>query len=334
MFAIVKLIKLLDDIVYPGIDKEFSLRALKLFKYQALNNSIYKEYLNLVHFDFSKDINISEVPFLPITLFKSQSIKTGDWNEERIFLSSGTTQQERSRHYVKSVDEYLNNSEIGFNKFYGDLKDWTILAYLPGYTENSSSSLIEMMDYFIKLSALNGSGFISFNPEELYKRLTECKLANKKTLLFGVSHALMDFVEQYKIDFPRLTVMETGGMKGLREELTKSDLHSILINGFGINTVHSEYGMTELLSQAYSKGGGIFECTDKMRIIIKDPSDPFEVLPALRSGVINIIDLANEDSCSFIATEDLGKLNLNGSFELLGRLDIADMRGCNLLFYS
>lgn len=334
MFVIVKLIKLLDDNVYPGIDKEFSLNALKLFKHQAIYNPVYKEFLKLISFDYSKAVNISEVPFLPITLFKSQSIKTGDWNEEKIFLSSGTTQQKRSKHYIKSVDEYLNNSKIGFNKFYGDINDWTILAYLPGYTENNSSSLIEMVDYFIKLSSLNGSSFISFNPVELYNRLMDCKLSNKKTLLFGVSHALMDFVEHYKIDFPQLTVMETGGMKGLREELTKSDLHSILIHGFGISAVHSEYGMTELLSQAYSKGDGIFECTEKMRIIIKDPTDPFEVLPALRNGVINIIDLANEDSCSFIATEDLGKLNLNGSFELLGRLDISDLRGCNLLFYS
>ncbi len=334
MFASVKIINLLNDKLYPGIDKAFYNNALKLFRYQAMNNEVYKQFLKLIHINIDKINLITEIPFLPISLFKTHTIKSGTWNEERIFLSSGTTGQTRSKHYVKRINEYRDNALQGFSKFYGNINDWCILAYLPGYTENSASSLIEMMAYFIELSAKNGSRFIAFNPTVLYNSLQDCKRNNKKTLLMGVSHALIDFVVHYKIDFPELILMETGGMKGLKEELTKADLHSILKQGFGVKNVHSEYGMTELLSQAYSKGEGIYECTDTLRIIIKDPTDPFEILPAKRNGVINIIDLANEDTCSFIATEDLGRVNSNGSFELLGRLDVADLRGCNLLFYS
>ncbi|HMG16712.1 MAG TPA: hypothetical protein VK590_14750 [Saprospiraceae bacterium] len=324
----------MNDKVYPGIDKAFSDQALKLFRHQAINNPVYNQFLKLLDAHMDNISSILEIPFLPISLFKTHAIKTGSWQEKKIFLSSGTTGQVRSKHYIKDVSKYLKNTQYGFTKFYGNIEDWTILAYLPGYSENTSSSLIEMMAYFIDITRQNGSKFIPFNQADLLNCLLNCKLHNKKTLLIGVSHALIDFVEKYQISFPELILMETGGMKGLKEELTKMDLHTLLKTGFGLSHVHSEYGMTELLSQAYSKGEGIYECSDTLRILIKDPTDPLEVLTANRNGVINIIDLANEDSCAFIATEDLGRVAIDGSFELLGRLDVADLRGCNLLFYS
>lgn len=321
-------------VLYPGIDNDYTEYALELFRCQAKNNTIYSQFIRQLSIDEKKIRSVSDIPFLPISLFKTQIIKTGDWKEERVFISSGTSKQTRSRHYIKNLKHYLDNSLSGFESCYGPVSDWTILAYLPGYTENKSSSLIEMVSHFINITIKNGSRFIPFDKELLYRELINFKQKTNKVLLLGVSHALLDFALTYKVDYPDLLVMETGGMKGMRAELTKQDLHKALRESFGVPFIHSEYGMTELNSQAYSKGSGIFTPTENLRIVIKDPTDPFETFTEGRNGVIHLIDLANKDSCAFIATEDLGKIYEDGKFELLGRLDLADIRGCNLLYYS
>ena len=319
---------------YPGINDHYTHNALELFRYQAINNSVYKAFLKNLKFDVLQVTQLTEIPFLPISLFKTHVVKTGTWLEEKMFQSSGTTDQIRSKHYVRSIQKYLNNAVSGFESIYGSLKDWTILAYLPGYTENPGSSLIEMINHFIKITESKGSKIVGFDSVVLLKSLIQTQNTKQKTMLIGVSHALLDFALSNKIVYPDLIVMETGGMKGMKQELTKSELHDILKNGFGVDSIHSEEGMTELFSHAYSKGDGIFVPTSKLRVLIKDPTDPLETFAQERNGVIHVIDLANEDTCAFIATEDLGKLHADGSFELLGRLDVADQRGCNLLYYS
>jgi hypothetical protein len=309
----------------------FDQLAIELFNFQAKYNPLYGEFLTLLNKAPESVSSISQIPFLPISLFKNKTIKTGDWNRETLFESSGTTGQVTSKHEVRSMDWYKKITVDGFNKFYGDPKEFCFLALLPSYIERSGSSLVLMADHFIKQSWYKESGFFLNNHDQLYHRLDFLKKENIPTILLGVSFGLLDFIEKYEIEFPNLIVMETGGMKGRRKEMTRSELHNSMTEGFGVKSIHSEYGMTELFSQAYSKGHGRFQASPTMKVLVRDISDPFYIINKERHGAINIIDLANIDTCAFIATDDLGRQFKDDSFEVLGRLDASDIRGCNLM---
>jgi len=318
----------------PGIDLDFEKRALELFKFQAKENSFYQSFLEIIKADLSKIDSISQIPFLPIEFFKHHIIKTGDWHEEKVFISSGTTQMNRSSHYVKYEQRYLANAVSGFQQRFGNVVDWIIIAYLPGYTENPSSSLISMINELIKLSNNELSGFVEFDGSKLINKLNEVYPTSKKVMLVGVAFALADFADDFQIDFPDLTILETGGMKGRQRDFGRMELHTSLSRAFKTNKIHSEYGMTELFSQAYTIGeDGLFVGISNLKVIIKDINDPMELRKPGRIGVINIIDLANVDTCAFIATQDLGLSYPDGSFDVIGRLDSADLRGCNLLYF-
>lgn len=313
---------------------EFEKMALKTFQLQAKNNVVYREFLSHLHIDVQAVKNIEKIPFLPIQFFKSHEVVCSKAAVEIVFLSSGTTGNEQSKHFVTDLSVYEESFAKGFEHFYGAIEDYTILALLPSYLERDGSSLIYMVNDFIQKSKNKKSGFYLNNLEELAQNLVELDNKNQKTLLIGVSFALLDLVEKYTFQLKNTIVMETGGMKGRRKELIREELHQILQDGFGVDKIHSEYGMTELLSQAYSKGNGIFECPPWMKILTRDTEDALTVLPERKSGGINVIDLANSNSCSFIATQDLGKTYANGTFEVLGRFDNSDIRGCNLMVMS
>jgi len=308
--------------------------ALEIFQFQAKNNLVYKEFLTHLHIDIQSIDKVSKIPFLPIQFFKSHKVVSSKETVQRVFLSSGTTGNEQSKHFVTDLSIYEESFTKGFAHFYGAIEDYTVLALLPSYLERDGSSLIYMVNDFIRKSKKKKSGFYLNNLEELAKNLVELDKMNEKVLLIGVSFALLDLVEKHKFHLNNTIVMETGGMKGRRKELIREDLHKILQEGFGVENIHSEYGMTELLSQSYSKGNGIFECPPWMKILTRDTEDALTVLPEGKSGGINIIDLANVNSCSFIATQDLGKTYENGIFEVLGRFDNSDVRGCNLMVMS
>lgn len=308
--------------------------ALEIFQFQAKNNVVYDEFLNHLHIDILSIKKIEEIPFLPIQFFKSHQVLSSNEAIQSLFLSSGTTGNEQSKHFVADLSVYEESFTKGFEHFYGAIEDYTVLALLPSYLERDGSSLIYMVNDFIQKSKNGKSGFYLNNLEELAQNLVELDKQNEKTLLIGVSFALLDLVEKHKFQLKNTIVMETGGMKGRRKELIREELHQILRYGFGVENIHSEYGMTELLSQAYSKGNGIFECPPWMKILTRDTEDALTVLPEGKSGGINIIDLANVNSCSFIATQDLGKTYPNGTFEVLGRFDNSDIRGCNLMVMS
>jgi phenylacetate-coenzyme A ligase PaaK-like adenylate-forming protein len=310
---------------------DFNITALEVFYFQYENNMIYREWVDSLKKNVNSIKHFSEIPFLPISLFKSHKIKSSDEKEDIVFSSSGTTGMQTSKHYVKDLNIYKESYRKGFGFFYGNIEDYTVLALLPSYLEREGSSLIFMAEDLIKLSKNEKSGFYLYNYDELFTILNELKNSKKKTLLLGVSFALLEFAENYKIEFPELIVMETGGMKGKRKELLRQELHSILCSSFGVNQIHSEYGMTELLSQAYSKGNSVFNTPPWMKILIRDTNDPLSLQSNNKTGGINVIDLANIYSCSFIATQDLGKLLPNDCFEILGRFDNTDIRGCNLL---
>ena len=310
---------------------DFENFALEIFQYQAKNNLVYAQFLKLLKINPSEIHKIINIPFLPIEFFKSHKIVSSSSEVEETFLSSGTTGQIQSKHFVTDVSIYEESFTKGFEHFYGNIEDYTVLALLPSYLERSGSSLIYMANDFIEKSKKPKSGFYLHNLDELTKNLAELDKKNEKILLIGVSFALLDLVETYKFNLINTIVMETGGMKGRRKELIREELHQILKDGFGVSEIHSEYGMTELLSQAYSKGNGIFDCPPWMKILTRDPEDALTILPEGKSGGINVIDLANINSCSFIATQDLGKTYKNGTFEVLGRFDNSDIRGCNLL---
>jgi len=316
-----------------GISKgqEFINIALQIFKYQAENCKVYRDFISGLNIDVTGIQSINQIPFLPIEFFKSQRVLSEDKPAEVTFTSSGTTGMITSRHLVTNVSWYIQSFRQAFNLFYGDIKEYTVLALLPSYLEREGSSLIYMADDLIKQSENADSGFYLYNHNDLYNQLKKQQQDKKPTILIGVTFALLDFVEQYEINFPELIVMETGGMKGRRKEMIREELHKQLCAGFGVSAIHSEYGMTELLSQAYSKGEGIFYCPPWMKILTRDTNDPLTVLENNKTGGINVIDLANINSCSFIATQDLGKIYNDGSFEVLGRFDNSDIRGCNLL---
>ena len=281
--------------------------------------------------DQSQIKSYREIPFLPIQFFKSQDIITDGKSPEITFSSSGTTGMITSQHLVADVNLYIESFRKAFELFYGNVEDMAIVALLPSYLERSGSSLIYMVDDLIKRSNNSESGYFLYNHQDLFNTLSTLRDKGKKTVLFGVTYALLDFVENFNIDFPELIVMETGGMKGKRKEMIREELHKILCAGFHVESIHSEYGMTELLSQGYSKGSGLFHTPPWMKILIRDTNDPLSLLDNKKTGAINVIDLANYYSCSFIATQDLGKFHQDGSFEILGRFDNSDIRGCNLL---
>jgi len=311
--------------------RAFDDAALQVFRYQAENCIIYKEFIAGLNIGIKKIQEVSQIPFLPIEFFKSHAIISSIDPVEVTFTSSGTTGITTSSHFVTDVGWYAESFRSAFRLFYGDIEKYCILALLPSYLEREGSSLIYMADDLIKQSNNPDSGFFLYNHDELYHQLKKQQSGQKPTLLIGVTFALLDFIEHYKLNFPELIVMETGGMKGRRKEMIREELHTTLCNGFGVDAIHSEYGMTELLSQAYSKGNGIFNCPPWMKIIARDTNDPMSLLNDDKAGGINVIDLANINSCSFIATQDLGKVYADNSFEVLGRFDNSDIRGCNLL---
>jgi hypothetical protein len=311
-------------------DQEFSEFALRVFRYQYESNKIYNLFCNSIHRDPSTVNNLESIPFLPVEFFKTHEVISGTNSAQTKFTSSGTTGTDASKHFVPDVKLYEDVFTNIFEKFYGPVTGYTFLALLPSYLEREGSSLVYMADKLIQLSGSADSGFYLNEFDMLSAVLNRMKQQNKKTILLGVTYALLDFVSDHQIDFPQLIVMETGGMKGRRREMLREEVHERLCTGFGVSSVHSEYGMTELLSQAYSKGKGIFESPSWMKIIIRDPYDPFVQIKS-GSGGINIIDLANIDSCCFIATQDVGKITGENKFEILGRFDFSELRGCNLM---
>ncbi|NOQ92184.1 MAG: acyl transferase [Flavobacteriaceae bacterium] len=311
--------------------KSFEELVLKVFNYQAVNNKVYADFLKFLHVNPKSITCLKQIPFLPIQFFKTHEILSSKEKIQQTFLSSGTTGIQQSKHYVTDLNIYQKSFTNGFQHFYGDIKNYTILALLPSYLEREGSSLIYMVNDFIKKSESKESGFYLHNLEELSQKLIDLEKQNKKVLLMGVSYALLDLIELTQFHLKNTIIMETGGMKGQRKEMIKEELHQKLCEGFGVAKIHSEYGMTELLSQAYSHGNGIFKTPPWMKILIRDTEDALTLLPQNRAGGINVIDLANINSCSFIATQDLGKVYANGTFEILGRFDNSDIRGCNLM---
>lgn len=309
---------------------DFDKAALKVFAYQYQNNPVYQEFCDHLGRKPESVSSISDIPFLPIEFFKSRKVVCTSDAEDIIFSSSGTTGSVTSKHYVSDLKIYQESFRQGFSYFYGDIKQYTVLALLPSYLERTGSSLIYMANDMIEQSSAKQSGFYLDNIQQLASNLKTLDNSGRKILLIGVSFALLDLIEKHKFELKNTIVMETGGMKGRRKELIRNELHQLLCQGFGVDSIHSEYGMTELLSQAYSKGDGVFDCPPWMKILIRDPEDPLSLLPPGKSGGLNIIDLANLNSCSFIATQDLGKLK-GDSFEVIGRFDHSDIRGCNLM---
>jgi len=308
----------------------FNEKAMRIFQYQYSNNRVYKTWNDILQVDIASISSLSNIPFLPISFFKTHKIVCSVFQPEYIFESSGTTQSVTSRHYVKDAALYRKSFLNVFKIFYGDVKDWCIIGLLPSYLERKNSSLVVMVNELIHQSNHADNGFYLYELEKLKDVLLRLENNQQKTLLIGVSFALLDFAEQYPLQLKYTTVMETGGMKGRRKEITRQEMHSILCNNLGINKVHSEYGMTELLSQAYSKGDGIFYCPPWMKVFVRGEDDPLLIRETGR-GVLNIIDLANIYSCSFIATDDVGTVYEDGSFEVIGRMDNSDVRGCSLM---
>lgn len=309
-------------------EKDFETVALEVFAYQLEHCEVYRtfvESLNRQHVT-----SLEEIPFLPISFFKTHHVMSDAFEtEEIIFNSSGTTGMERSAHFIAKTSLYKRSFSAIYRQFIGEPKDHVILALLPNYVEQGSSSLVFMVQELIAQTGNPLSGFVLNQPEIVVKSYTEAVKARKKVVIFGVSYALLDLAEQH-LDLSQALIIETGGMKGRRKELTKEELHQELIDGLNVSFVSSEYGMTELLSQAYSDKNGFFETPNWMKVLCRDVNDPLSYVPHGKSGGLNIIDLANLYSCSFISTQDLGKSNENG-FQILGRFDLADLRGCNLM---
>lgn len=311
--------------------KEFEQTVLELFRYQARHNRIYHDYIEYLGVRPDGIKKIHHIPFMPVEFFKSHLISTGEGSVEREFVSSVTTGADPSRHRISDLSLYDKSFTRTFRMFYGNIEDYCILALLPGYLERRGSSLVYMIRSLIQQTGNPDSGFYLRNYKELAEKLSSLQRKKQKILLFGISYALLDFAEYFSSSLVNTIVMETGGMKGSDKEITREELHTRLCRRFKLEVIHSEYGMTELLSQAYSKGKGIFFTPPWMQVLIRDVYDPFHFLPEGRTGGINIIDLANIHSVAFIETKDLGRLNSNGGFEVLGRFDDSDLRGCNLL---
>ncbi len=320
-----------DRIFGISDDEQFQELALEVFKFQAAENPVYKAYLDHLGILPGSVKTLYEIPFLPVELFKRHRVVTGDQDHEIIFESSGTTGESTSKHYVCDLGLYRRSFTSAFRLFYGDPSGYCILALLPAYLERQHSSLVYMANELIQLSGHPGSGFYLDDFKGLIHQLETLENEHQPTLLLGVSFALLDLAQNFPIDLKNTVVMETGGMKGRREEVTRKELHERLCLGLKLGSIHSEYGMTELLSQAYAKHEGIFHTPPWMSVLIRDPYDPLSMMSREGSGGINIIDLANLYSCAFIATQDIGKITPDGGFEVLGRFDNSDIRGCNLM---
>jgi phenylacetate-coenzyme A ligase PaaK-like adenylate-forming protein len=310
--------------------KAFESEALVTFRYQYNNLAIYRHYCEALEVDVSAVNKIEDIPFLPIQFFTSETILASGREAQITFTSSGTTGSTPSKHFVADLELYRKSFLASFRRNYGPPSEYAILALLPSYLERQGSSLVYMADHLIKASAHPKSGFYLDELDKLAATLIELDASGTKILLIGVSFALLNLVEKHHFDLRNTIVMETGGMKGRRKEMIREELHDELKKGFGLDSIHSEYGMTELLSQAYSRGNGLFRCPPWMKILTRDPEDPFRFIQG-KTGGINVIDLANRYSCSFIETQDLGKIYTDGSFEILGRFDTSDIRGCNLM---
>ena len=308
----------------------FEEKMLLVQQYQYENNPVYQEWCDLIRPSLGTKENLTSIPFLPISFFKSHKVVSGNFEPMHIFESSGTTTTINSKHFVKDAAIYEQSFIECFESFYGTVEGWCVIGLLPSYLERQNSSLIVMVDALIKKSKYNESGFYLYEFAQLKKLLETLEKKAQKTLVIGVTFALLDFAEQYSFPLKHTTLMETGGMKGRRKELTRKEVHGILKQSFAVDAVHSEYGMTELLSQAYAKADGRFYCPQWMKVLVRDEEDPLYVSTTGR-GVLNIIDLANVDSCSFIATDDVGIVYEDGSFEVHGRIDNSDIRGCSLL---
>ena len=322
---------MLPDIFSIQTEGDFVQAALQTFGYQYQHNQVYQRFCTLLGRTPDKVRQLTDIPFLPIEFFKSEAVYCGNERPTTIFTSSGTTGSQTSRHYVKDLAVYQQSFRQGFADFYGNIEEYTVLALLPSYLERTGSSLITMVADLIERSGSADSGFYLNEYDLLAEKLTSLDRSGRKVLLIGVSFALLDLVEKYRFQLKNSIVMETGGMKGRRKELIREELHAILCEGFGVEHIHSEYGMTELLSQAYSAGSGLYESVRWLKVLIRDTNDALSYQRPLKTGGINLIDLANIHSCSFIATQDLGRLHPDGKFEVLGRFDNADIRGCNLL---
>ena len=301
-----------------------------LFKLQYQQNTVYKAWCDALNKTSNNIDSITNIPFLPISFFKTHTVVNGAFEPQVIFESSGTTQTINSKHLVKDVSLYEQSFLKAFEHFYGDINDWCVLGLLPSYLERSGSSLVFMVEEFIKRSSIKESGFYLYDHEKLANILQQLKAKKQKTLLIGVTFGLLDFAEAFPMPLQHTIIMETGGMKGRRRELTRHEVHSQLKTAFNVDAIHSEYGMTELLSQAYSKGEGRFVCPPWMKVLVRDEEDPL-LVKEYGQGILNVIDMANVYSCPFIATDDVGKVYEDGSFEVWGRLDNSDIRGCSLL---
>lgn len=327
-----------EDIFSIPSKKEFEKMTLKVFRYQYENNAVYHSFCNHLKKTPSEVKRVIDIPFLPIQFFKSHTVLSSNAPVQQIFTSSGTTGIQTSKHLVTDVSWYEMSYRLGFSNFYGNIEDYCVLALLPSYLEREGSSLIYMVEDLIESSNHEDSGFYLNNYNDLLQKIKELHKEGQNVILIGVTYALLDLIEYATLhSFPlhemgkSLIVMETGGMKGKRKELIREELHQKLCEGFGVQGIHSEYGMTELLSQAYSLGNGVFECPLWMDVLIRDTEDALSYEGYEKTGGINVIDLANINSCSFIATQDLGKKHPNQTFEVLGRFDNSDIRGCNLL---
>ena len=312
----------------------FEDTALEVFRFQYNYNPVYNAFVNALGANVNEISNLADIPFLPVSFFKTHDVRTTSFKEETVFESSGTTTSHSSKHYIKDLDIYTQSFLKGFELFYGQPKDYCIIGLLPSYLERENSSLVVMVDALIKKSNHPESGFYLHNQERLANTLISLEKQQQPTLLIGVTFALLDFAEKYPMPLRHTIIMETGGMKGRRAELTRQEMHAALQKAFEVTHIHSEYGMTELLSQAYSKEKGIYKCPPWMKILIRDEEDPLHTYAGTATkitGAINVIDLANIFSCSFIATEDAGILYDDGSFEILGRMDNSDIRGCSLM---
>ena len=320
-----------SDIFTISSQKQFEKIALQTFRFQYENNLAYQEFCGFLKTDVRKVKSLKQIPFLPIQFFKSHSVVSNTNPIQATFTSSGTTGIISSKHLVTDTSVYKESYRRGFSQFYGNIEDYVVLALLPSYLEREGSSLIYMVEDLIQLSDHPESGFYLHNHDELIAKLIALDQAGQNVILIGVTFALLDLIEKYQFQLQHTIIMETGGMKGKRKEMIREELHEQLCQGFGVPAIHSEYGMTELLSQAYSLGNGVFECPSWMQILVRDTEDALTYIQNGKTGGINVIDLANINSCSFIATQDLGKKNPNNSFEVLGRFDNSDIRGCNLM---
>jgi phenylacetate-coenzyme A ligase PaaK-like adenylate-forming protein len=310
--------------------QDFERKALEVFRFQAENNLVYRKFILHLGIKSSEVQTLSAIPFLPISFFKSHQILSSDAEPAIVFSSSGTTGTVNSLHPVIDIDLYRQSFQQTFHKFYGDIAEYNLLALLPSYAEREGSSLIYMIDDLMSKSRPDSNYFL-YNHQELADKLCQLQKEKQKVILIGVTYALLDFIETYQFQFPELIVMETGGMKGKRKEIVREELHEILCRGFGVPKIHSEYGMTELMSQSYALKAGLYQSPPGCRVFAREINDPLGLPIFNRNGVLNVIDLYNLYSCSFIATSDLGKVHDNGSCEVLGRVDYSDTRGCNLL---